>query len=249
MDQVWKILLINLSNYIDSRIAFNDLHSFHVAHLGNAIAKKMKISQEQIHSFYWASLLHDVGKISIPEDILVKNGPLSKNEWLIMKLHPIISANLVISDKSLVNTIPLIIAHQEKYDGSGYPEGLKGESIPLCARILAVVDAFDSMINDRVYRPACSQMDALLELQDMKGKHFDPHIVDIFIELINNTDLDTKKKVNKKNYPSSNQERRISPWYHPGCSTKEKIIWCYSQLITNKLIISPKGLIEPLMPR
>jgi HD-GYP domain-containing protein (c-di-GMP phosphodiesterase class II) len=249
MDQIRKNLLINLSNYIDSRIAYNNSHSFHVAHLGYAVARKMNISQEQIHSFYWASLLHDVGKISIPEEILVKNGPLSKNEWLIMKLHPIVSANLVNSDKSLINTIPLIIAHQEKYDGSGYPEGLKGESIPLCARILTVVDAFDSMINDRVYRPACSQKDALFELQDMKGKHFDPHIVDIFIELITNSDLEKKTKVNKKNYPSSDQERRISPWYHPGCSTKEKILWCYSHLIIQKLIITPKGLIEPLLSR
>lgn len=208
--------LINLSNYIDSRITINGLHSVQVAYWGNLAAKRLNFSKSEIHSLYWASLLHDVGKISVPDNILTKKSQLSENEWLIIKLHPIVSANILTMFSSLSKSVTLVLTHQEKFDGSGYPNGLTGQNIPLGARILAVTDAFDAMTNDRVYRKAFNKDKAIQELIENKGKHFDPNIVDCFVQIINENNL--QPNFQNKKHPSSIQGRRTYPRYHPHCS-------------------------------
>jgi putative nucleotidyltransferase with HDIG domain len=184
-DEVWMQFLINLSKYIDSRISGDGRHSSQVAVWVRSTAREMHFCEKEIQSIFWAALLHDIGKISVPDQILRKNGPLNHNEWTVMKLHPTVGANIVSSQKKISHIAPIIHSHQEKYDGSGYPRGLCGDDIPLEARIVSVVDAYDAMTDNRVYRKARSHSDAILELERMGGKHFDPRVVDTFIGLVN----------------------------------------------------------------
>jgi polar amino acid transport system substrate-binding protein len=183
-DQVWKQLFINLSRHVDIKVTYSGTHSAHVAYWVKATARLLNLPNEEIQIIYWASLLHDLGKISVPDEILSKNGPLSDDEWVLMKLHPIAGANMVNSLGSLTQAAPIVKYHQEKYDGSGYPKGLQGEEIPFGARILAVIDAYDAMTNTRVYRQARKHEEAIKELESKCGSHFDPIVVDIFLKTL-----------------------------------------------------------------
>jgi putative nucleotidyltransferase with HDIG domain len=147
-------------------------------------ARIFGLDEEVVQSIYWAGLLHDIGKIGVPESVLCKNGPLSCDEWTVMKLHPTVGANMVTSLKRLAHIAPFIYSHQEKFDGSGYPQGLHGEDIPIEARILAVVDAYEAMTHDRVYRKALTHEEAIDELNQLGGAHFDPHVVDCFLDAL-----------------------------------------------------------------
>jgi putative nucleotidyltransferase with HDIG domain len=184
-DEVWMQFLIDLSKYIDSRISGAGKHSSQVAVWVRSTARKMKFCEKDIHSIFWAALLHDIGKISVPDQILRKQGPLNHKEWTVMKLHPTVGANIVSSQKKIAHIAPIIHSHQEKFDGTGYPRGLRGNDIPLEARLVSVVDAYDAMTDNRVYRKARSHSEAILELERMGGKHFDPQVVDIFISVVN----------------------------------------------------------------
>ena len=184
LPEVWMQFLINLSRYIDSRVSFNGRHSAQVAYWGKATARKLAYAETDERSIFFAALLHDVGKIGVPDEILIKAGPLSAEEWTMMRLHPIVGANIVRSLKPIAHIAPLINAHQERYDGSGYPCGLKGDEIPLGARILAVVDAYEAMTNDRVYRKARSSEEATQELKHNGGTPFDPNVVDAFLQVV-----------------------------------------------------------------
>lgn len=180
-DEVWIQLYINLSRYIDSRVCLDGRHSAKVANLVRSTAYNLEMDEQDVQRVYWAALLHDIGKIGVPDTVLRKNGPLTCDEWNIMKLHPTVGANMVKSLKKIEHIAPDIFSHQEKYDGSGYPLGLSGEQIPLGARILAVVDAYEAMTHDRVYRKARSHQEAVKELRQLEGKHFDPVVVESFL--------------------------------------------------------------------
>ena len=184
LPEVWMQFLINLSRYIDSRVSFNGRHSAQVAYWGKATARELAYAESDERSIFFAALLHDIGKIGVPDEVLIKAGPLSADEWTLMRLHPIVGANMVRSLKSIAHIAPLINAHQERYDGSGYPRGLKGDEIPLGARILAVVDAYEAMTNDRVYRKARSSEEAAQELEHHGGTHFDPKVVEAFLHVV-----------------------------------------------------------------
>ncbi|MGB9668799.1 MAG: HD-GYP domain-containing protein [Anaerolineales bacterium] len=183
-DENWIKFFLNLSHYIDSQVTNSGNHSFQVARYAIATAKKFAMREDEIRITYWASLLHDIGKIGVPEEILIKNGPLDQKEWQYMRLHPTLGANIIRSVKTMSVISPIILFHQEKFDGSGYPYGLKGEEIPLGSRILAVVDAYDAMTNERVYRKAYSKPEAINELVVSKGKQFDPSVVDHFLDIL-----------------------------------------------------------------
>lgn len=180
-DEVWIQLYINLSRYIDSRVCTQGGHSALVAQWVRSTARALDVKEEEIFSVYWAALLHDIGKIGVPDNVLMKNGPLSEEEWVVMKMHPTIGANMVKSLKRIEHIAPYIYSHQEKYDGSGYPQGLHGEEIPIGARILAVVDAYEAMTHERVYRKARTHEEAVAELRRTEGKHFDPVVVEGFL--------------------------------------------------------------------
>ena len=182
-DENWIKFFLNLSQYIDLQVTTNGNHSLQVSRYAITTAKHFAMHDEEVRITYWASLLHDIGKIGIPEEILKKNGPLDSKEWQYMRLHPTLGANIIRSVKTMAIISPIILFHQEKFDGTGYPYGLRGEEIPLGARILAVVDAYDAMTNERVYQKAFTKREAMAELTHSKGKQFDPLVVDQFLEI------------------------------------------------------------------
>jgi putative nucleotidyltransferase with HDIG domain len=181
--EIWIQFLINLTRHIDKQVSFSGRHSAQVAFWARSTARVMKQSEEMAQALFWAAMLHDVGKIGVPENVLTKAGPLSDNEWTIMRLHPVLGANIVKSTKVFDAIAPMIFHHQEKYDGSGYPFGLRGDDIPLGARILAVADAYEAMTSHRVYRQALGSTEARLELTRNRGTHFDPQVVEAFLEV------------------------------------------------------------------
>lgn len=129
------------------------------------------------------AVLHDIGKVGIPDDILLKPGPLSSKQWEIMKKHTEIGCRIAQSSPELVSIAEGILMHHERWDGSGYPQGLKEEAIPLIARIIAIVDAYDVMTHDRVYKKAISHNEAIKEIKRCAGKQFDPYLVEVFINI------------------------------------------------------------------
>ena len=131
---------------------------------------------ETAHGF----LLHDIGKIGIPEPILTKAGPLTPAEWDVMRTHPVIGAHIVTPIRLLGSSVDVVRFHHELFDGGGYPHGLKGDAIPLSARIFSIVDAFDAITTDRPYRKAQSTEDAVAEIQRCAGTQFDPELVEAF---------------------------------------------------------------------
>jgi len=156
-------------------------HSLTLVPWAKATARALGSSDAETRAICWATLLHDLGKICIPKSVLNKQGPLSQDEWRIMKLHPGIGARLVPSHENLKNLRDLIKCHHEKLDGSGYPCGLVGDMIPLGARILAVVDAYGAMTGERVYRKAVTHAAAVEEIHRCSGTHFDPQVVEAFL--------------------------------------------------------------------
>lgn len=181
---IWAKILQSLSGEIDSVISETGNHSLRVARWSETIARKLRLNEEDVKNLYWGALLHDVGKIALPRDILKKKGPLTKDEWHYIELHPTIGANLAGAVSSLSQAVPIIMAHQEKFDGNGYPLGLQGSNIPMGARILTVVDAYDAMTDQRPYRKPRTHKQAIIELQRNRGQQFDPLIVDTFCSVV-----------------------------------------------------------------
>jgi putative nucleotidyltransferase with HDIG domain/PAS domain S-box-containing protein len=184
-DDILLQIIISLTRVIEARDAYTAEHSKRLAGWAEATARRLNCSEEEVQNIRWGALLHDIGKISIPDSILRKAGPLNEEEWQIMKRHPVIGAEMVTPLTRLQSITPLIRYHQEWYNGEGYPDGLSGECIPLGARILSVVDAFGAMTDNRVYRRARSQSEASQELQRWAGLQFDAQVVSVFNQIIN----------------------------------------------------------------
>jgi diguanylate cyclase (GGDEF)-like protein/putative nucleotidyltransferase with HDIG domain len=146
------------------------------------IAKALRVSEEELMALQAASLLHDIGKLAVPEHIISKPGRLTPVEFEKMKIHPVVGAEILRRVEFPYPVVPIVQSHHEKWDGTGYPSGLKGEEIPIGARILSVVDCFDAMASDRQYRRAISPEDALQYILSQAGKSFDPQVVKVFAE-------------------------------------------------------------------
>lgn len=158
-------------------------HAERLAQLSTKIGETMKLSQKNIDELNLLAMLHDIGKVGIEDKILNKPGYLNEQEWAEMRKHPEIGYRIVMSAPELKSIAEYILAHHERWDGEGYPRGLRGEEIPLLSRILAVADSYDAMTKDRVYRRAISKEDALKEIGRNAGKQFDPAIAELFIKL------------------------------------------------------------------
>ena len=150
------------------------------------LGEYLKLKTHTIDQITLLTKFHDIGKVGISDDILKKPGALDEKEWKIMKTHTTIGQRISSVSAELKPISDLILLHHEKWDGSGYPMGLSGDAIPIECRILALVDAFDAMTNDRPYRKALSFDDAINEIIKCKGSHFDPELVDIFLEILSN---------------------------------------------------------------
>jgi putative nucleotidyltransferase with HDIG domain len=160
-------------------------HTQRVAEMTVELARMMGIPNSQLAHIHRGALLHDIGKMSIPDTILKKTGPLTEDEWALMRKHTEFAYQFVMRIDYLLPALDIPYCHHEKWDGSGYPRGLKGENIPLSARIFTVVDVFDALTSDRPYRKAWEREDALQYIRDQSGKHFDPRVVVVFLrELI-----------------------------------------------------------------
>lgn len=175
--------VLALANAVDARDTYVENHSQRMAKIAEVICRELNFNEDQIQAVHWAALLHDIGKIGVPDEILSKPGPLNNEEWATMMRHPEIGSQILAPVKRMSNVAPIIRAHHEKYDGSGYPDGLKGSQIPLGARILAVVDAYIAIKDERVYRKSRSHAEAILEIKRHSGTQFDPQIVDIFMKV------------------------------------------------------------------
>ena len=176
--------VVTLANAIDIRDTYTSDHSQQIASLGIETAKIMGCDSDDVQRIYWGSLLHDIGKIGIPDRILLKPGPLDDEEWNVIKQHPDIGANLIQPIKQLANISPIIRYSHERFDGTGYPDGLKGNKIPMGARIVAVVDAFSAMMDKRVYKDANTLEETIDELKRFSGTQFDPQVVTAFMQVL-----------------------------------------------------------------
>jgi transcriptional regulator with GAF, ATPase, and Fis domain len=177
--------VLALANALNARDSYIGDHSKRIAFLVETMCEALDFDEKQIQALLWAAKLHDIGKIGVPDNILLKPGPLDDDEWAIMKQHPAIGADIVAPLTKLSHAAPIIRTHHERYDGTGYPDGIKGEEIPLEARLLTVVDAYVAIRDDRVYRKARSHDEAIVEIQKFSGTQFDPNIVKLFCEIVN----------------------------------------------------------------
>lgn len=177
--------LSSLANVIDAKDHYTNGHSFRVAAYSKGIAKQLSLSPQECEQIYFAGLIHDVGKIGINETILTKPGKLNEEEYDIIKSHSSLGGDILKGIKEFPIFEHVARSHHERYDGRGYPDKLKGEEIPFAARIVTVADTFDAMTSDGSYRKALGDKVALKELNDYKGKQFDPIVVEAFMNLYN----------------------------------------------------------------
>ena len=159
-------------------------HSKRVTELTIRMARRMGFSEEELVHIYRGALLHDIGKLGIPDDILNKPGPLDEHEMNIMRLHPQIAVDLISPIDYLKPALNIPRYHHEKWDGTGYPHGLVGETIPLEARIYAIIDVYDALTHDRPYRQKMSEKDALEFIKSQAETHFDPAVLEVFLKEI-----------------------------------------------------------------
>ncbi|MCX7796546.1 MAG: GAF domain-containing protein [bacterium] len=173
---------------LDLRDRETEGHSQRVADLTVKIAEKLGINSEELVHIRRGALLHDIGKIAIPDSILLKPDKLTEEEWEIMRKHPIHAFHILSRIEYLRPAIDIPYCHHERWDGSGYPRGLKGEEIPLSARIFAVADVFDALTSNRPYRKAWKREEAISYIKEQSGKQFDPKVVKVFLELLEETE-------------------------------------------------------------
>ena len=158
-------------------------HAVEVARLSRLVGMDLGFNEEELEALVQGALLHDLGKLGVADAILEKPGPLTEEEWVVVKRHSEIGAQMIEPLESLSGAVPVVRHHHERPDGTGYPDGLEGEQIPLAARIVAVADAYDVMLRGRLYRPKrlrakSSPAEALEELEREAGSQFDPRVVE-----------------------------------------------------------------------
>jgi putative two-component system response regulator len=173
-----------LSHALDLRDKETEGHSLRVTELTIRLAHAYGLTEEEITHIRRGALLHDMGKIGVPDAILHKPAALTDEEWRVMRKHPQYVYDMLYSVQYLRPALSIPYCHHEKWDGTGYPRGLKGEQIPISARLFAVADVWDALTSDRPYRPAWSREEALDFIREQSGSHFDPQVVELFLKLL-----------------------------------------------------------------
>jgi putative nucleotidyltransferase with HDIG domain len=187
-----KELVLALAKSLDSRDNYTANHSKNVANYSLRIAREMKLSNRQCEAIIIGGLLHDIGKIGVPKAILTKSSRLTNDEFDEIKRHPVIGYEILkhISSFRKNGVLDMVLYHHERYDGKGYPYGLKGEEIPLVARIMSVADSFDAMTSKHVYRNALDLEHVIKEINNHKGTQYDPEIADVFLRMLKREDIE-----------------------------------------------------------
>ena len=202
LDQAYDATLNGWLKILDLRDNETEGHTKRVAAMTVRLGQHLGLDEEELVHMSRGALLHDIGKMAISDTILLKPGPLNDEEWETMKRHPIYAQEILSSIPYLKPSLDIPYCHHEKWDGSGYPRGLKGDDIPIAARIFAVADVWDALRSDRPYRKAWHENDVIAYLRSQSGKHFQPEIFQSF-EMLLALENSPKITVNKRPVPGS----------------------------------------------
>jgi len=181
-------MMNSLKKSLEAKNMETEEHTERVESYALEIGKRYGFKSSQMDELMIIARLHDIGKIAIEEDILLKPGPLTTNEFEVMKTHAEKGFRIINASSEIINVAKCVLTHHEKWDGSGYPLGIAGEEIPLMARIIAIADAYDVMTHDRVYRKAMNKEEAIKELKRCAGTQFDPVLVELFLKCLDNNE-------------------------------------------------------------
>lgn len=184
LTQAYDATIEGWSRLLDLRDKETEGHSERVTQVSLQLARRMNMNETELRYLRWGALLHDIGKMGVPDHILLKPGPLTEEEWEIMRRHPTYAYEMLSPIVFLKPALAIPYCHHEKWDGTGYPRGLKGRQIPLAARIFTVVDVWDALRSDRPYRKALPEERVLTMLAEQSGTHFDPDIVQVFLRML-----------------------------------------------------------------
>ncbi len=187
LEEAYLQIVLALAGVVDARDTYTADHSERIAMWAEAVARSMGCGKEEVQDIRRAARLHDIGKIGIPDSILLKPMGLTDAEWAVMRRHPLIGSEILMSVQRMRGVAKLVRHHQERWDGTGYPDGLLGEEIPLGARILAVVDAYSAITDDRPYKRARTHNDAIAEIRRCARAQFDPDVVEVFCHVVEQT--------------------------------------------------------------
>jgi putative two-component system response regulator len=176
-----EAVVVALARTVEARDHYTEQHLRRVADRAVEVARRMGMSEREIEGVRLGGLLHDLGKIAVPDAVLLKPGPLDRAEFALVRMHPEAGAEIVRPLRAFEGPEPAVLHHHEHFDGTGYPYGLRGEAIPLAARVVSVADAFDAMTTDRPYRAAMTPAVAFQRLEDGRGEQWDPGAVDAFL--------------------------------------------------------------------
>jgi PAS domain S-box-containing protein len=194
LESAYNATIEGWSHALDLRDKETEGHSQRVTELALKLSRSFGMDEDMLVNVKRGSLLHDIGKMGVPDSVLLKPGPLTEDEWRIMRQHPQFAYELLAPISYLQQALDIPYCHHEKWDGTGYPRGLKGEEIPLTARIFAIGDVWDALTNERPYRPAWSDSKALEYIRENSGTHFDPQVVELFLKNITDSKSESFSK-------------------------------------------------------
>jgi HD-GYP domain-containing protein (c-di-GMP phosphodiesterase class II) len=181
LEQSYLQTVLALANAVDAKDTYTADHAQRLAQMALAVGGQLGMNDHELEALRYGAILHDIGKIGVPDAVLQKPGKLDVSDWAAMRQHPVIGAGILAPVPQLAGAAQIVRHHHERYDGKGYPDGLAGEAIPLGARILTVVDSYSAITDKRVYKEARPAGEAVAELQRYAGTHFDPRVVTAFL--------------------------------------------------------------------
>jgi HD-GYP domain-containing protein (c-di-GMP phosphodiesterase class II) len=184
IEKAYRETIAALARAVEARDHYTGAHVERVRRHSMSVARCLGLDATALRHLDFGALLHDVGKIGVPDAVLGKDGPLDAVEWDLMRQHPVIGREVLAGIGFLAPALDAVAYHHERWDGRGYPDGLAGNAIPLLGRIVGVVDAYDAMTSDRPYRAGMPAADALAEIERGRGRQFDPVVVDAFMACV-----------------------------------------------------------------
>lgn len=184
LERAFTTTLAAMTSTVEAKDQYTATHGEDVGELAEQVARRMLMSPGEARDVRYAAMLHDIGKIAIPSEILLKPGPLEEREWATMRGHAAIGGDIVGRIESFAHLAPAVRGSHERWDGGGYPDGLAGEAIPPAARIIAACDTYDAIVTARPYRPARSPEEALQELHRVAGSQLDTRVVEALVEVL-----------------------------------------------------------------